>query len=183
MLGAIVDAGSEVGVYWRSNNAPRFPKEFTPSNLIWEPVVRESDAEIQKDLLRQYEHGVMVLCAPGETLQTSNDPEVLRKNLSVVDITLEWRRTHATHIPVFAAISIDSALLTSTEIDGIKDAYAAKALDGIILRVCVPGRIALDAKQLRAIKKFIGPWAESHRTVLFDGDLSVFLWHFLESQV
>lgn len=173
VLDAIVAAGDEVGIYWRANGTPRFPKKSTPTNLIWELTLRDTEAEIQEDLERQYERGCIALCVPGVELENSTNAAVLRKNLGAIDVALEWRRKNATHLPVLAVIPIEDALLVSTECGGIKDAYAAKGLDGIILRVCMPSRTDLDARQLKAVKAFISPWADNGHAVLFDGDLSV----------
>ena len=172
VLDAIIGVGDESGVYWYSDNAPRFPKKLTPTNIVWETPMRNNETELQKDLLRQYQHGSMVLCVPGAELENATNATVLKKNLEAIDVALEWRKKNATHLPVFAVISIEDALLVSSEAGSVKDAFAAKGLEGIILRICMPDRTNLDARQMRAIKSFISPWAESNRPVLLDGDMA-----------
>lgn len=172
VLDAVISSPNETGVYWTSDSAPKFPKSLTPSNIIWETPSRANHDDLATDLLRQYEHGVMALCISGHELENSANAAILKSNLALIDSAIEWRKNFATHLPVFALIQIEDALLVSSQADGIRDAYASKKIDGVILRVCMPDRTALDARQMRAIKKFIEPWAVSKRAVLFDGNLA-----------
>jgi len=173
MIEPIAEQDMLAGVYWTSPQAPKLPKKTTSNNVIWETPWRDDSQQFQSDLLRQYEHAVFALCVPSKELENPVDPTALAANLLRIDVGIEWKQMKATHLPVIAVIAVDEALLNSAEISGVKDAYASKNVDGIILRVCMPDRTSFDVRHLKSIREFIRPWAESRKIVLFDGDLSV----------
>lgn len=173
MIEPIAQQDTLAGVYWVSPQAPKLPKKTASNNVIWETPWRDDNQQFQTDLLHQYEHAVFALCVPSRELENPTDPAALAANLSLIDIAIAWKQMKATHLPVIAVIAIDEALLNSAEISGIKDAYAPKNVDGIILRICMPDRTSFDVRHLRSVRQFIRPWAESGKIVLFDGDLSI----------
>jgi len=173
MLNPIIEGKDLTGIYWTPDNPPAFPKKVSNHNFIWETSVRSDIKKIEEDLSHQYRCGVLALCVPGSELENPIDANVLQKNLEIVDKAIEWRRKFAKHLLIFVMIAIDEALLISSDINSVKNAYASKNIDGIIIRICFPNKMFFDFRHLKAIKDFINPWAEKKRTVLFDGDLSV----------
>ena len=173
MLNPIIEGKDLTGIYWTPDNPPAFPKKVSNHNFIWETSVRSDIKKIEEDLSHQYRCGVLALCVPGSELENPIDANVLQKNLEIVDKAIEWRRKFAKHLSIFVVIAIDEALLISSDINSVKNAYASKNIDGIIIRICFPNKMFFDCRHLKAIKGFINPWTEKKRTVLFDGDLSV----------
>jgi hypothetical protein len=172
MMNAIAAQNDRAGVYWASGSIPKFPPKSIVHNLMWEVAWPEDGRDFSIDLLNQYQRGVFALCVPAQELENPLDAGILAKNLSLIENTIIWRNNVASHLPIFAVIAIDEALLNSTDANVVRDAYAAKNIDGVILRVCVPSRMSLDVRHLNSIKSFIEPWRNNGKTVLFDGDLS-----------
>lgn len=175
MLDSIMKGGSSTGIYWASTGSPpSLPKKSSIHNFIWETPFPKNLKIFKEDLSRQYRRGVLALCVPSIELENPTDPTILRKNSDIIDFAIRWKRKFANHLPLLVVIAIDEALLTSTEVNSVKNIYAAKSIDGIIIRVCVPANtMFLDGRHLKAIKGFIEPWVDKERVVLFDGDLSM----------
>lgn len=172
LLKDIVENGNEVGIYWRSGLQPSFPKKTVPTNLIWETVFPETPQEIENDLLKQYQRGVLALCVPGKELRANKLEESLKLNLEAFDQAIDWRNEKAPETPILVVIELDSALLSSGEIKKIRSAYYQRDVEGIILRLSVPAGSLLDETDLDAIRSFISPWADKDKTVLLEGDIS-----------
>jgi serine/threonine protein kinase len=173
MMDSISAQGSLTGIYWASASFPQLPKRSASHNLLWETPWRADIEGFKTDLTNQYQRGVFALCVPSQELENRVDAQILAGNTSLVDVAIEWRNTKATHLPVFSVIAIDEALLNSAEANTIRDAYAAKNIDGIIFRVCMPGRTPFDIRHLNSIRTFIEPLVANGKSILFDGDLSV----------
>lgn len=171
MLSSISEVGTKTGIYWISEKDPYF-KKISISNLFWELPFIENEVEIAKNLSKQQHHDVSALIISGIELENPPDDDIVAKNLSAIDISIQWKNNNAPHLPLMVVINIDEALLTSSSMDKIRDIYASRDVDGIVLRVYTPDRMSFDVRHLHSIKRFIEPW--KNKIVFFDGDLSVF---------
>jgi hypothetical protein len=166
-----MNTGSKTGIYWISDKEPYFPKVVI-SNLFWELPFSTDENLIKKNILKQHRSNVSALIISGKEIENPISDNIVEENLSAIDLSIQWRKENSLQIPLLAVINIDEALITSSSIDKVRDVYASKDIDGIILRVYMPDRMNLDIRHLKSIKKFIEPWI--NKIIFFDGDLSVF---------
>lgn len=171
MLPSIMNVGNKTGIYWISDKEPYFPKVVI-SNLFWELPFSIDENLIKKNLLKQHRSNVSAFVISGKEIENPINDNIIEENLNAIDLSIQWRKENSLQVPILVVINLDEALITSSSIDKIRDVYASKDMDGIILRIYMPDRMNLDIRHLESIKKFIGPW--NNKIIFFDGDLSAF---------
>ena len=174
MIDIITANPSGTGIYWASDSAPFYERRTPVSSILWEMSPATDENELEKKLLAQYKYGVTTLCVPSIELENPLNSSSLQFNLQQLDYAIKWKNELGLTVPILAVVAIDEALLNSAEITIIKNAYASKAIDGLILRVCVPtNQFSLDARHLRSIKELLEAPVAAKKIILFDGDLSI----------
>ncbi len=173
VLETIYEGGRNTGIYWITDVMPTLPAKTNAQNMLWE-VPWSEQQNLDNIFFNQHSIGTIGLCVPASEFEAPLTTDNLSKNIAAIDIARDWKKKMANELPLIGVIAICESLLLSPQLTEIKNAYAAKGLDGIVLRICVTNnKTTLSADQLKAIAEFIEPWVVNNRFVLFDGDLSV----------